>query len=192
MPKVVAAAPRAGSGHAAVLKYPVGTPASAIEHRVDVERTVGIAAQALRMVHRTNTAGLRFDNRLDNMLPAIGRQLRSGRYDSAVFSGPYQRYSAQRLFEMLLERQPGEVNLAFGHGSFGLHTVLIDREELGGITDWGLAGLCDPYLDLALAARSMVSVFGAELLPTFFSAYGIDHPDPLRLDYFSLLAEFVR
>ncbi len=175
----------------ALLKYPVGKPASAPENRVDPEQTTKLVARALRTVHRTATYELRFDNRLDMMLSAIATKVDSGHYDDTSFSGPYQRYSAKRLLEMLLERKPREPNLVFGHGSFGLAAVLIDQGKFTGITDWGRSGLCDPYLDLALAARSVVSVFGAELLPTFFSGYGVAHPDPLRLDYFALLAEFV-
>ncbi len=196
VPHVVAASP-----NAAVLKYPVGLPASAPEHRVDPAQSVTQAARALRMVHRTDPGDPTDpesgapDMRLDVRLAHIEAAVAAGEFADHDFGGPYARYGADRLVEMLRDRQPDEPQLAFGHGRFGLDTVLLDgaasEAKVSGITDWASAGMADPYVDLALAARSVVTVFGAELLPVFFDAYGLEHPDPLRLDYYSLLAEFL-
>ena len=196
VPHVIAASPEA-----AVLKYPVGLPASAPANRVDPAQSVAQAARALRLVHRTDPgdpadpAAAAPDMRLDVRLAAIEASVAAGDFADHQFAGPYARYGAQRLVEMLRERQPDEPQLAFGHGRFGLDTVLLDgaasESEVSGITDWASAGMADPYADLALAARSVVTVFGAEALPVFFDAYGLKHPEPLRLDYYSLLAEFL-
>lgn len=199
VPQMVCSASLSDGRQAAVLKYPVGSPASAPENRVDPQHSVRKAARALRMVHRTDPDDISdrgFDNRLDVLLPAIEERVAGGRFDMAQLSGPYQRFEPARLVEMLHEGRPEELHGAFGHGSFGLHAVLLDNPdepggEVTGITDWARAGTADPYLDLASGARSVASVFGAELLPTFFDEYGLAHPDPLRLDYYGLLIEFL-
>ncbi len=199
VPQVVCSAELDDSRSVAVLKYPVGTPASAPENRVDPVHSVTKAARALRMVHRTDPddiADRGFDNRLDALLPLIEQRVTTGSFDASTLSGPYQRHTPVRLVEMLHEGRPEELHGAFGHGSFGLHAVLLDNPEepggeVTGITDWSRAGTADPYLDLAAGARSVASVFGAELLPIFFDSYGLAHPDPLRLDYYGLLIEFL-
>lgn len=199
VPQVVCSAALPNGRLAAVLKYPVGSPSSAPENRVDPEHSVRKAARALRMVHRTDPddiAEMGFDNRLDALLGRIEERVDSGAFDASMLSGPYQRYEPSRLVEMLHEGRPEEVHGAFGHGRFGLPAVLLDNPgepggEVTGITDWASAGTADPYLDLASGARSVASVFGAELLPAFFDEYGLAHPDPLRLDYYGLLIEFL-
>ena len=199
VPQVVCSAQLTDGRMAAVLKYPVGSPASAAANRVDPEHSVRKAARALRMVHRTDPndiADRGFDNRLDALLPRIEDRVATGAFDPTDLSGPYQRYGPKRLIEMLHEGRPEELHGAFGHGSFGLHAVLLDNPDepggdITGITDWSRAGTADPYLDLAAGARSVASVFAAELVPVFFDEYGLAHPDPLRLDYYGLLIEFL-
>ena len=66
------------------------------------------------------------------------------------------------------------------------------RGAVTGIVDWGGPGVGDRYLDLALAARSIVANTGsAELAVRFFAAYGIDAPDGRKVDWFVLLDEFL-
>ena len=78
----------------------------------------------------------------------------------------------------------------FTHGSFGLRCTLLDQTGVSGVLDWGLAGVADRYVDLASAVRSIASGLGPELIPTFFQAYGLERPDPRKLDFYALLAEF--
>lgn len=199
VPQVVCSAQLGDGRLAAVLKYPVGSPSSAPENRVDPEHSVRKVARALRMVHRTDPddiAEMGFDNRLDALLARIEERVDSGAFDAAALSGPYQRFKPSRLLEMLHEGRPEELHGAFSHGRFGMPAVLLDSPgepggEVTGITDWASAGTADPYLDLASGARSVATVFGAELLPVFFDEYGLAHPDPLRLDYYGLLIEFL-
>ncbi len=196
VPRVLATGSFADGRDVAVLKYPVGSPASSPENRVDPGHSVQASAKALRMLHRTDPTDFPYDSQLDALLATIAERLSNGEFNPGEMSGPYQRFEPARLVEILHESRPAEDRVAFGHGAFGLHAVLLDNPDepggdVTGITDWALAGMCDPYLDLALGARSVASVFGAELVPLFFSSYGLEHPDPLRVDYFSLLAEFL-
>ena len=61
-----------------------------------------------------------------------------------------------------------------------------------GFVNWTGAALADPYRDLAVSATSVATSFGPMLVPEFFDAYGLTHPDPLRLDWYALSAQLVR
>lgn len=189
-PKVLASAPLPAGGHAVVLSLPPGTRADAPEHVTRATRTVEYLAQALRFVHEIPTDNCPFSARLDLRLRSIKRRMHIDRYDPTVFTPPYNRYSVSRLYEILEETRPSEDDDVFTHGSFGLRCTLLDQTGVSGVLDWGLAGVADRYVDLASAVRSIASGLGPELIPTFFQAYGLERPDPRKLDFYALLAEF--
>ena len=61
---------------------------------------------------------------------------------------------------------------------------------MSGVVNWASAGVADRYVDLASAVRSIANTLGPELIPTFFQWYGLPKPDPRKLDFYALLAEF--
>ncbi|HEX7096224.1 MAG TPA: aminoglycoside 3'-phosphotransferase [Acidimicrobiales bacterium] len=188
-PKVLATSPMPGGGHAVVLSLPPGSPAVMPEHRMHPQRTVELLAQALRFVHEIPIDGCPFDTSTELRLRAIRRRLNAGQYDSRAFTPPYNRYSAHRLYELLLEMRPPEDEAVFTHGGFGLDVALLDVAGVCGIVDWGRAGVADRYVDLASAVRSIANTLGPEHIPHFFACYGLERPDPRKLDFFALLAE---
>jgi len=71
-----------------------------------------------------------------------------------------------------------------------MDVALLDPTGVCGVVDWGRAGIADRYADLACAVRSIADTVGPELIPHFFECYGIEHPDPRKLDFYALLTEF--
>jgi aminoglycoside phosphotransferase len=189
-PKVLASAPLPTGGHAVVLSLPPGTRADGPDHVMRATRTVEYLAQALRFVHEIPTDNCPFSARLDLRMRSIKRRIHIDRYDPTAFTPPYNRYTVQRLYEILEESRPSEDDDVFTHGSFGLRSALLDQTGVSGIVDWGLAGVADRYVDLAAAVRSIADALGPELIPAFFQAYGLERPDPRKLDFYALLAEF--
>lgn len=189
-PKVLATSPLPGGGHAVVLSLPPGTPAAMPEHRLQPMRTVEQLAQALRFVHEIPTDGCPFDTTAELRLRSIRRRLNAGQFDTRTFTPPYNRYSPHRLFELLDEMRVPNDDPVFTHGAFGLDVALLDINGVGGVVDWGRAGVADRYVDLAAAVRSIAETLGPELIPHFFQCYGLERPDPLKLDFYALLAEF--
>jgi aminoglycoside phosphotransferase len=179
-----------GGGHAVVLSLPPGTPAMMPEHRMRPARTVEHLAQALRFVHEIPVDGCPFDARIDLRLRSIRRRVGAGQYDSSTFTPPYNRYSPHRLLDLLEEMRVAEDDPVFTHGAFGLDVALLDPNGVCGIVDWGRAGVGDRYIDLAAAVRSIAESLGPEVIPRFFECYGLERPDPRKLDFFALLAEF--
>ena len=190
VPKVLAAEPMPSGGHASVLALPPGFVASELANPHDPQRTVELFAQALRFVHEVPIDRCPFSNRLEIRLRSIRRKLKAGRYDDMLLSEAYRRYPPTRLFEILEETRPAEEDLVFAHGAFTLRSVYLDAGGVSGIVSWDRAGVADRYSDLAMGAKAVAETVSPELIPTFFECYGLAHPDPLRLDYYQLLAEF--
>ena len=189
-PKVLASAPLPEGGHAVVLSLPPGTRADTAEHVTRAGRTVEYVAQALRFVHEIPTDNCPFSARLDLRFRSIKRRIGIDRYDASTFTPPYNRYPVSRLYEILEETRPAEDDDVFTHGSFGLGCTLLDQTGVSGVVDWGQAGVADRYVDLAAAVRSIAERLGPEHIPAFFQAYGLERPDPRKLDFYALLAEF--
>jgi aminoglycoside phosphotransferase len=190
-PKVLASAPLAGGGQAVVLSLPAGTPAVMPEHRAHPARTVEYLAQALRFVHEVPVDSCPFNMRVELRMRSIRRRVNAGQYESSSFPEPYSRYAPQRLFEILTETlSPDDDDLVFTHGGFGMDVALLDLTGVSGIIDWERAGVADRYVDLAWAVRSIADTVGPELIPHFFECYGLEHPNPRKLDFYALLAAF--
>jgi aminoglycoside 3'-phosphotransferase-2 len=190
VPRLLAAGPVAAGGHASVLNTPAGVCATSVENPHGATRSVELAASALRFVHEIPVDDCPFSQRLDVRLRAIDRRLRAGQYEGLELSSAYRRHSASRLFEFLTERRPSEDDVVFSHGAFGPDAVWVDGDGVTGIMHWARSGIADRYADLARGAAQVAATFGVELVPRFFECYGIPHPEPLRLDYYQLLAEF--
>jgi aminoglycoside 3'-phosphotransferase-2 len=189
VPKVLASEPLPVGGHATVLALPAGAPATALDSHPPAEK-VELFAKALRFVHEVPIDRCPFSNRLDIRLRSIQRKLRAGRYEGMKLSEAYRRYPPSRLFEMLNDSRPAEEDLVFAHGAWHLRSVFVDSAGVSGIVDWDRAGVSDRYADLAMGAKVVADEVSVELVPLFFEAYGVPRPDPLRLDYYQLLAEF--
>jgi aminoglycoside 3'-phosphotransferase-2 len=190
VPKVLASEPLPVGGHATVLALPAGVPATSLDSVHGPPDKVELFAKALRFVHEVPIDRCPFSNRLDIRLRSIQRKLRAGRYDAMQLSEAYRRYPPSRLFEMLNDSRPAEEDLVFAHGAWHLRSVFLDGAGVSGIVDWDRAGVSDRYADLAMGAKVIAEEVGVELVPLFFEAYGVPRPDPLRLDYYQLLAEF--
>jgi aminoglycoside 3'-phosphotransferase-2 len=190
VPKVLASEPLPVGGHATVLALPAGVPATSTETVHDPPVVVELFAKALRFVHEVPIDRCPFSNRLDIRLRSIQRKLRAGRYDAMQLSEAYRRYPPARLFEQLNDNRPAEEDLVFAHGAWHPRSVFLDRAGVSGIVDWDRAGVSDRYADLAMGAKVIADDVGVELVPLFFESYGLPRPDPMRLDYYQLLAEF--
>lgn len=81
--------------------------------------------------------------------------------------------------------------LVLTNGAPTLANLRFDGPEVLGFADWSQAGLADPYLDLAVAARDVASVFGPAPIHAFFDQYGLQRVDAVRLDWYLLAAELI-
>ena len=171
-----------------------GQPADAAEHRfVSIERLAAALGAGLRAIHDLPTGGCPFSASLDELIALAERRVAAGQVDPSDFEPLHQRYPPAALFERLVRLRPDDGGSAFTHGDYGLPNVLLvaSAGAASGVVDWARAGVGDPYRDLAVAVRSLARRTGPEVVHRFFDAYGLDHPDLGRLDFFVLLDEFL-
>jgi aminoglycoside 3'-phosphotransferase-2 len=190
VPKVLASEPLPVGGHATVLALPAGVAATAPENVHGPAEIVELFAKALRFVHEVPIDRCPFSNparRAAAIDPTqvAGRSLRR----HATVRG-LSSLSAVAVVRDPQRDKPTEEDLVFAHGAWHLRSVFSTAAGVSGIVDWDRAGVSDRYADLAMGAKVIADDISVELVPLFFEAYGVPRPDPLRLDYYQLLAEF--
>ncbi len=153
--------------------------------------TIRLLAAALRQIHALPIDDCPFDQRAAVLVETAARNLHRGLVDEDKFDTPWQDHSAEDMLAELHATLPRNEDLVLVHGDYCMPNILIDPDTLtlGGIIDWGNAGVADRTFDLALAARSITYNWGAEWVDVFFEAYGIV-PDPAKMRFFLQVDEF--
>ncbi len=166
-----------------------GSPATSGEHHFDVAATARAAGSALQRFHaEVPVTSCAFDRRARARIDAAAANVGSGRVDTETIDPAYRRVGVQRLLEELRRQPPDEPDddLVVTHGAPTLsHLVLNGAGEAGWVST-GRLGVADRHGDLATAARDVARVVGAAGLPPFYDGYGIDAPDPRRIDWYAL------
>jgi aminoglycoside phosphotransferase len=149
----------------------------------------------LRAIHALPVDACPFEAGPRHLLGIAEERVVAGLVDSAKFHAAHQRYSPAELLghaKALLPPEPEADDRVVVHGDWSVGNLIVrpDTGRLTGIVDWAGLGVGDRHLDLATAARSLVTHFGGECLPKFLAAYGWEEPDALRLEFYALLDQF--
>lgn len=151
---------------------------------------VELLAHALRTVHALPTTDCPFSAPVDSLLEIAEDRVSRGALQSSDFPAHYLGRPPRELLQALHELRPGDEGAVFTHGDASLPNLLFHRGQVSGYIDLGLAGVADPYRDLALAARSLTRNMGGKWVRPFLEAYGAPMDEP-RLEFFILLDEFI-
>ncbi|MDH3752948.1 MAG: phosphotransferase [Acidimicrobiia bacterium] len=187
---VVIEAGRDDRHHWLVTERVSGSPASSGEHAFDAIGTVAATATAIRALHDLVIDGCPFSLRLDVTLDRARGRIDDGALGPNDLDPAFRRFSPRRLFELVNESPPDEIDLVVCHGMPSLDTILIDRGNAAGLIGLEACGVADRHLDLALIARDLLARIGPDALPVFFDAYGAD-PDAMRIDWYLQLAQLL-
>jgi aminoglycoside phosphotransferase len=170
-----------------------GVPASDPAWRQrGLEAMVEAVGDALRRLHDADPATCPFRLGVDELVAsAVGRVAAGGVDPSTMAAESYRRRSADDLLAHLQATRPTEpeADRVVAHGDAVLPNVLLRPADAGlaGWVDVGRLGVSDRHRDLALVARSLAMNAGPELVWRLFDAYGMPHPDPLRLEWYALV-----
>ncbi|CAB4704748.1 MAG: phosphotransferase [Actinobacteria bacterium] len=176
-----------------------GVAATEPEYRFDAERTIGSLASSLASVHRFPVQPASLLAEPDLLLTTdflVELALRSTEAEQAhpkELSPAYRHMSRVRLTQILqdgagaIEQKPAEPVLL--QGAPRLSNLRFSGQDLIGFEDWTQAAIGDAYFDLARAAQDLLNTFGPQPIQAFFGEYGLQNPDPVRLDWYLLAAE---
>ena len=172
-----------------------GADAAAPRSSDQREAVVSALAAGLRTLHATNISACPFDQSRRSRIAAAESRLRAGLVDEADFDAARRGRSARDLLAELVATAPASEDRVFTHGDYCPPNVILMQDGAGGFrvsgfVDCANSGIADRYQDLALAARSVASNFGAEWVPVLFARYGIAEPDAAKLAWYQLLDEF--
>ncbi|HTN99176.1 MAG TPA: hypothetical protein VL068_00770 [Microthrixaceae bacterium] len=107
----------------------------------------------------------------------------------------YSHMSRERLVEIFAEGSQGAESRSTGpvliQGTPTLGNLRFAEFELLGFADWSNACVADPYLDLALACRDILALFGTAPIRLLLEGYSSEPLDPVRLDWYTLATELV-
>ena len=155
---------------------------------------VGVA-EGLRALHATSAAGCPFDAGPGALVDVARERTDLGLVDPAQFDPPYRRYSPTALLDLVERGRPADLEadaLTIIHGDAGFDRAWLEAGRVTGWTSVGRSGIGDPYRDLATMAVDLAHRVTPEALGPFIDAYGLDHPDVVRLDWHVLLDQLLR
>ena len=158
----------------------------------DIAEVLRRLGATLRALHDTDAEGCPWRCGPAELVATAAARERSGAVDPTRFDLPYRRYSSAQLLD-LAERSVPEAPTTptVIHGAARLRALRIDDGALVWV-DAGACGLGDPYRDLATMAVDLASAIGPEALAPFLDAYGVDHPDVIRMDWHVLADQLLR
>lgn len=147
------------------------------------------SVKGLKLIHGLPIENCPFDARLDYKIESARQRTLRGFVDENDFDDERLGRRAADLFEELLASTPPTEDLVFTHGDYCLPNIIIENGKLGGVIDWGSAGVADKYQDIALLTRSVSRNFGESWETSVFELYGIA-PDREKISFYRLLDEF--
>ncbi len=137
-----------------------------------------------------------FDASLRHRLAQAATRVERGLADTSAAKDPYNLYSPAELAERVgrmadATAEPVPADRVLLHGDLCVSNIVFDPaySTTVGAIDWGFAGVGDRHQDLAITARSLSRNLSGEVLPDFFAAYGLEHPDLLRIETYVTLEE---
>jgi aminoglycoside 3'-phosphotransferase-2 len=152
-------------------------------------RSIEIAAEALRALHRLGIEDCPFDHRIENRISVARTHLDAGLVDVTDFDHERKGRDAHDLFAELISKRPLHEDLVVTHGDASFPNFMAHNGRFTGFVDCGRLGIADRHQDLALAVRSIRYNLGPEWVSPFMECYGLDL-DPSRMDFYQLLDEF--
>lgn len=174
-----------------------GLPASDLAPQgphADAQQTkqqLTLLAQALQSLHSLPTDDCPLQAQVASKKQQALQQVKNHQVDASDFDPPYQGQSAEALWSYFEQQTPPpEEPLVFCHGDACLPNFIVHHNAFQGWVDLGRAGLAQPWQDLALCCRSLLSNgYSVKERDYFLAAYGTSF-DAERFRYYCLLDEF--
>jgi aminoglycoside phosphotransferase len=152
---------------------------------------VEVVASAISRIHAARPRWPDGINTPRSRLEIARTRVRSGLVDPKQFEPAFAGWSPERVLAEVERRWRDELpQTVFVHGDLYIDNLLADGGALSGIVDWSRAGLGDPYMDLAVAVRSLEHTLGpGDWDRRLAEACGFGELDRERMELWLLLDE---
>jgi len=170
-----------------------GADGSREVHRQNPHVLVRSVAEGLKLIHSLEIGDCPLDQTLGVKINKARYNMEQGLVKEDLLEPEYRGTPLGDLFTLLLSKQPANQELVFTHGDYCLPNIILKEGRVSGFIDMGRAGVSDRYVDLALAVRSLRhnGYTAPELWELFFEVYGLDGLDQAKLEFYTLLDEFL-
>lgn len=153
-----------------------------------------ILAETLRTFHELDASACPFSVSVGDCVGHVADRVDAGLVHVDDLHDVYRRSTPTSLLGHLETMAPEGVSTTdqvLVHGRITVGTLRVDpaRAALTGVLGWDWTGVGDRHLDLAVTARSVMDAFGGDAVGGFFSRYGHDDLDPMRLEFYGLVEE---
>jgi aminoglycoside phosphotransferase len=189
VPQVELFAEQDGIGFLLLGELP-GRPADLWEWGKEAGRLVSILGEAVRTIHHVDSSGCPFDASTSRLLAHAQHVVEGGHVHPSEFSQAYRHLTAAEVLNHTLCLRPLDIPAVFTHGDCCLPNIIITSEGQFGFIDVGMAGVGDPWRDLALMGRSLHRNLGGQWIERFFDGYGTEI-DPRRMEFFAYLDQLI-
>lgn len=189
VPEVVAYVEDEAQAYLLITTLP-GVPTNSLTNPQEQERAVHILAEGMHILHALPPDDCPFDQNNDRMIAQAEHNLRQGWVEEWELDEKRRGREPASLMAELRQVRPFHEERVFTHGDYCLPNILIHNGQLSGFIDVGMAGLSDRYRDLALCTRSLTYNYGAQWVPLFHRAYGLEPVDEAKISFYKLLDEF--
>ncbi|MBI2849860.1 MAG: aminoglycoside 3'-phosphotransferase [Chloroflexi bacterium] len=166
---------------------------NAVDSAAKVNKTglVKLLARGLRMIHEISIDDCPFDRSLKVEMKIAEDNVKNSLLEDGDFDDVRIGLYSQTLYEELILKKPEKEDLVFTHGDYCLPNIIILGNSISGFVDLHRAGISDRYKDFADVVASIKRNLGPGLEPIFFDEYGILEPDREKIEYYTVLAEFL-
>lgn len=155
-------------------------------NQLNNESTVKLVARLLRSIHRVPIQAKSYSATLSTQLDLAELSMKRGLLDLEEFT---EYDSPEKVLAQLRRNKPDRGHVVVLHGDYRPKNILVAKDKIAGLVDWGLAMSGDPYYDLAII---LWCIKDSELKRVFMQEYAPNMSfDQKRLEYFDLLSKFL-
>lgn len=154
-------------------------------------RSPAAIARALARWHRIPPALCPFRYPLADVIGAAALRWEAGQTNLKALSPWLKRQPGSWWLETFRTRLAVRSAPVVAHGDYALGNIVLDpRGRVCGFLDLADTGLADPHHDLAVAASSLLHLWGEDARDAFLDTYGRHRIDPVRLELYTVLHQF--